>query len=126
MCESYVVKLNDSFAFNLYYMRGRTNMRACIYAMIVPPNEEEDPRVLRKRAKLTVRSVALELGVTENTVTRWEAGIYAPTLSLKQVMILMKLYSCSIEQLDKAFSKAQKDRERKMAERESSSAQLVN
>jgi DNA-binding XRE family transcriptional regulator len=81
--------------------------------MIVSPNEEEDPKVLRKRAKLTVRSVALALGVTETTVTRWEAGIYAPTLSLKQVIILMKLYDCSIEQLDWAFSKAQRERQRK-------------
>jgi DNA-binding XRE family transcriptional regulator len=122
---SLVGKLNGSNTCKLSYMRERTNFRACIYAMIVPPNEEEDPRVLRKRAKLTVRSVALELGVTENTVTRWEAGIYAPTLSLKQVMILMKLYDCSIEQLDRAFSKAQRERANKMAQKESSAAQLV-
>ena len=120
-----VCKLNGSNAYTLYYMRGCWFVHACIYAMMVPPNEEEDPKVLRKRAKLTVRSVSLALGVTENTVTRWEAGIYAPTLSLKQVMILMKLYDCSIEQLDRAFSKAQKERARKMAEKESSSAQLV-
>lgn len=93
--------------------------------MMVPSNEEEDPKVLRKRAKLTVRSVSLALGVTETTVTRWEAGIYAPTLSLKQVMILMKLYDCSIDQLDGAFTKARRERAKKMAEKEASSAQLV-
>jgi transcriptional regulator with XRE-family HTH domain len=93
--------------------------------MMISPNEDEDPKVLRKRAGLTVRSVASSLGVTETTVTRWEAGIYPPTLSLKQVMILMKLYDCSIEQLDKAFSKAQREREKKIIEKESSSGQLV-
>lgn len=118
-------KLNGSNACTFSYILTRTNVCVCIYAMMVPPNEEEDPKVLRKRAKLTVRSVSLALGVTETTVTRWEAGIYAPTLSLKQVMILMKLYDCSIEQLDRAFSKAQRERANKIAAKESSSAQLV-
>jgi DNA-binding XRE family transcriptional regulator len=126
VCESSVSKLNGSNAYNLFRIRIRTYGCVCIHAMIVPPNEEEDPKVLRKKAKLTVRSVSLALGVTETTVTRWEAGIYAPTLSLKQVIILMKLYDCSIEQLDRAFSKAQRERERKMAEKESRATQLVS
>jgi DNA-binding XRE family transcriptional regulator len=123
--ESSVVKLNGSNLYTLSYIRKRKYVCVCIYAMMVPSNEEEDPKVLRKKAKLTVRSVSLALGVTETTVTRWEAGIYAPTLSLKQGMILMKLYDCSIEQLDRAFSKAQKERASKIADKESSAAQLV-
>ena len=93
--------------------------------MMISPNEEEDPKVLRKKAGLTVRAVAIALDVDQNTVTKWEAGISSPTLSLKQVSKLMKLYDCSIDQLDGAFTKARRERAKKMAEKEASSAQLV-
>jgi transcriptional regulator with XRE-family HTH domain len=92
--------------------------------MIVSPNEEEDPKVLRKKAGLTVRAVAIALGVDQNTVTKWEAGISSPTLSLKQTSKLMKLYGCTIDQLDQAFTKARRERAVKMAEKESSAAAL--
>jgi transcriptional regulator with XRE-family HTH domain len=81
--------------------------------MIVSPNDEEDPKVLRKRAGLTVRAVAQALDVTITTVTRWESGSSTPTLSLKQTSTLMKLYGCSIDQLDRAFTKARRERELK-------------
>jgi transcriptional regulator with XRE-family HTH domain len=81
--------------------------------MIVPPNDEEDPKVLRKRAGLTVKAVAEALDVTITTVTRWESGTSTPTLSLKQTSTLMKLYGCSVDQLDKAFTKARRERESK-------------
>jgi putative transcriptional regulator len=93
--------------------------------MMISPNEEEDPKVLRKKAGLTVRAVSIALDVDQTTVTRWEAGISSPTLSLKQVSTLMKLYGCSIDQLDQAFTKARRERAKKMAEKEASAAQLV-
>jgi transcriptional regulator with XRE-family HTH domain len=81
--------------------------------MIVSPNDEEDPKVLRKRAGLTVRAVAQALDVTITTVTRWESGSSTPTLSLKQTITLINLYGCSLEQLDRAFTKARRERELK-------------
>ena len=94
--------------------------------MMISPNEEEDPKVLRKKAGLTVRAVAIALDVDQNTVTKWEAGISPPTLSLEQVSKLMKLYGCTIDQLDQAFKKARRERAKKMAEKESSAAELAS
>jgi transcriptional regulator with XRE-family HTH domain len=81
--------------------------------MIVSPNDEEDPKVLRKKAGLTVRAVAQALDVTITTVTRWESGSSTPTLSLKQTITLINLYGCSLDQLDRAFTKARRERELK-------------
>jgi transcriptional regulator with XRE-family HTH domain len=81
--------------------------------MIVSPNDEEDPKVLRKKAGLTVRAVAQALDVTITTVTRWESGSSTPTLSLRQTITLINLYGCSLDQLDRSFTKARRERELK-------------
>jgi transcriptional regulator with XRE-family HTH domain len=81
--------------------------------MIVSSNEEEHPKMLRKKAGLTIRAVSIALDVADSTITRWESGSTTPTLTLKQVSVLMKLYGCSVDQLDKAFTKARRERESK-------------
>jgi transcriptional regulator with XRE-family HTH domain len=81
--------------------------------MIVSPNEEEHPKMLRKKAGLTIRAVSIALDVADSTITRWESGSTTPTLTLKQVSKLMKLYDCSVDQLDRSFTKARRERELK-------------
>jgi transcriptional regulator with XRE-family HTH domain len=81
--------------------------------MIVSSNEEEHPKMLRKKAGLTIRAVSIALDVADSTITRWESGSTTPTLTLKQVSTLMKLYDCSVDQLDRAFTKARRERELK-------------
>lgn len=50
----------------------------------------------RVNAKLTQKDVAKALGVTQNTVYRWETGI--TPIKAKYLFDLAKLYDMSIEQ----------------------------
>jgi transcriptional regulator with XRE-family HTH domain len=93
--------------------------------MIISSNEEEHPKMLRKKAGLTIRAVSIALDVADSTITRWESGSTTPTLTLKQVSVLMKLYGCSVDQLDRAFTKARRERELKVKPSEETEFSLV-
>lgn len=59
---------------------------------------------LRKRLNLTQREVAIAVGVTDQTVSNWEQGIYTPRLTPTQTLALCKTLQCSLEELVVAIS----------------------
>lgn len=59
---------------------------------------------LRKQLNLTQREVATAVGVTDQTVSNWEQGIYRPKLSPTQTLALCKVLKCSLEDLAVATS----------------------
>ncbi|OWY64513.1 transcriptional regulator [cyanobacterium TDX16] len=54
---------------------------------------------LRKRLNLTQRQVALAVGVTDQTVSNWEKGVYKPRLTPAQTLALCQILRCSLEEL---------------------------
>ncbi len=54
---------------------------------------------LRKRLKLTQRQVAQAVGVTDQTVSNWEIGVYKPRLTPAQTLALCHVLKCSLEEL---------------------------
>ena len=54
---------------------------------------------LRKQLKLTQRQVAQAVGVTDQTVSNWEVGIYKPRLTPAQTLALCHVLECSLEEL---------------------------
>jgi DNA-binding XRE family transcriptional regulator len=59
---------------------------------------------LRKRLNLTQRQVAQAVGVTDQTVSNWEQGIYTPRLTPSQTLALCQTLQCSLEELVVATS----------------------
>ena len=55
--------------------------------------------VLRTKAGLTQREVALALGVTVTTVQNWEAGRRELKLNPKDMLTLCAVLGCSLEEL---------------------------
>lgn len=54
---------------------------------------------LRKRLALTQRQVAQAVGVTDQTVSNWEQGVYKPRLTPTQTLALCQVLQCSLEEL---------------------------
>lgn len=54
---------------------------------------------LRKQLNLTQREVATAIGVTDQTVSNWEQGVYQPKLSPAQTLALCRVLRCSLEEL---------------------------
>lgn len=54
---------------------------------------------LRKRLHLTQRQVANACGVTDQTVSNWEVGLYQIHLSPEQYLKLCDVLQCSLEEL---------------------------
>lgn len=54
---------------------------------------------LRKRLNLTQRQVAQAVGVTDQTVSNWEQGVYKPRLTPAQTLALCQILRCSLEEL---------------------------
>lgn len=61
---------------------------------------------MRKRAGLTARDVALEMGVSFQNVYNWENGSYLPPT--KRLPEIARLYGCTVDELlqDEAQSSA--------------------
>jgi DNA-binding XRE family transcriptional regulator len=59
---------------------------------------------LRKRLNLTQRQVAQAIGVTDQTVSNWEQGVYSPRLTPAQTLALCRVLECSLEELVAATS----------------------
>jgi len=59
---------------------------------------------LRKRLNLTQRQVAHAIGVTDQTVSNWEQGVYSPRLTPAQTLALCRVLGCSLEELVAATS----------------------
>ncbi len=64
---------------------------------------------LRKRLNLTQRQVASVVGVTDQTVSNWEQGIYTPRLTPAQTLALCQVLKCSLEELVSATSDKDKN-----------------
>lgn len=54
---------------------------------------------LRKRLKLTQKQVADAVGVTDQTVSNWEAGRFEPRLTISQIQALCRVLQCSLDEL---------------------------
>ncbi len=62
------------------------------------------PVWIRKRANKTQRQIAVELGITESVISKWERGITVPSPSLTDIPKYCQAYDCSLEELIEAFS----------------------
>ena len=58
--------------------------------------------LLRTRANLTQRQVAQAIGVTDQTISNWETGVYKPRLTPKQTRALLQLFQCTLDELVEA------------------------
>ena len=58
---------------------------------------------LRERAGLTQRQVSVKLDKRQATISDWERGVRSPRLTLREVMDLLSLYNCTLEELVEAF-----------------------
>ncbi len=59
----------------------------------------EDILRLRRRLNLTQREVAQAIGVTDQTVSNWETGVYKPRLTPKQTRALCVILNCTLDEL---------------------------
>lgn len=73
---------------------------------LVTQNQEGllTPVLLRKRANKTQRQIAVELGITESVISKWERGITIPSPSLTDTPKYCQAYDCSLEELIEAFT----------------------
>jgi DNA-binding XRE family transcriptional regulator len=62
---------------------------------------------LRKRLGLTQKQVADAVGVTDQSVSNWEAGRFEPRLTISQMQALCRVLQCSLDELP-SFSDAEK------------------
>ena len=61
---------------------------------------------LRKRLGLTQKQVADAVGVTDQTVSNWEAGRFEPRLTISQMQALCRILQCSLDELP-SFTEAE-------------------
>lgn len=58
----------------------------------------------RKELGLTQRQIAETIGVTVQTVSNWENGLYSPKLTLEQVDRLCQILQSDIKEVKKMFA----------------------
>ncbi len=56
-----------------------------------PENEESHLKKLREEQEMSQEDLARELGVSSQTISRWELGKNVPTFTVKQMKALEKL-----------------------------------
>ncbi|MCZ0899839.1 helix-turn-helix transcriptional regulator [Microcoleus sp. HI-ES] len=56
-----------------------------------PENEESHLKKLREELEMSQEDLARELGVSSQTISRWELGKNVPTFTVKQMKALEKL-----------------------------------
>lgn len=66
-----------------------------------------DLKDLREKSGLSAERVAAELGKSVSTIRFWEAGTYKPNLDPSEMLKLLRLYKCNIEELTEAFKETQ-------------------
>ena len=69
-----------------------------------------DMKRLRQKAGLRTIDVAFHLGVAESTVRNWERGTTMPTLRFDQLLKLLRLYECSLEEMEEALKQSMQQR----------------
>jgi DNA-binding XRE family transcriptional regulator len=70
-------------------------------------NSSRELTRLRKRLGLTQKQVADSVGVTDQTVSNWEAGRFEPRLTISQMQALCRVLQCSLDELP-SFTDAEK------------------
>ncbi len=58
----------------------------------------------RKELGLTQRQIAEAVGVTVQTVSNWETGLYNPKLTLEQVDKLCQVLKADVKELKEIFA----------------------
>ena len=61
------------------------------------------PVALRLRAGLTQREVATALNKKVATISDWERLVKYPKLTFSEILTLIALYNCTLEELAEAF-----------------------
>jgi DNA-binding XRE family transcriptional regulator len=62
-------------------------------------NSSRELMRLRKRLGLTQKQVADAVGVTDQSVSNWEAGRFEPRLTISQTQALCRVLQCSLDEL---------------------------
>ena len=70
-------------------------------------NSSRELMRLRKRLGLTQKQVADAVGVTDQTVSNWEAGRFEPRLTISQMQALCRVLQCSLDELP-SFTEAER------------------
>lgn len=65
-------------------------------------------RNLRKKANIKVKDLAASLEIAESTVWNWEQGRTIPRLRADQFFKLLRLYKCTVEELEQAVEETSK------------------
>lgn len=65
-----------------------------------------DMRRLRERAGLRIVDVVFHVGVSDSSVRNWETGRRMPRLKIDQFIKLMRLYNCTIDELEEAMQES--------------------
>lgn len=63
------------------------------------------PAKLRERAGVTQQDVAIVMGKSVSTVSKWEQFTNPPKLTLVEVKLMMIAYSASLDELVEAFGR---------------------
>lgn len=74
-----------------------------------------DMRLLRVRAKLTLKQVAEHIGTTQQSMSDWELGMTDLKLRIEQVEKLVELYDVTITELAEAWRQTERQPNRKDA-----------
>jgi transcriptional regulator with XRE-family HTH domain len=61
---------------------------------------------LRTRLNKSRAALALELGISERTLYRWELGETEPSLTPRKTVMLLSVYQCTAQELADAFDNA--------------------
>lgn len=69
----------------------------------VTENFDSPMKKLRFKVNLRTVDVACKINVAESTVRNWEAGCIVPNLKLSQFFELLRLYKCTLEELEEAM-----------------------
>ncbi len=62
-------------------------------------NWSEKIHTLRVRRSLTQKQVADAIGVSDQTISNWETGVYKPRLTFKQTKALCEVLQCTLDDL---------------------------
>jgi transcriptional regulator with XRE-family HTH domain len=70
--------------------------------------KKTDLRLLRQQVRLSLKDVALEIGTTDASISRWELGILDLKLKIDQIDRLLKIYQITFEELVEAWNNTEK------------------
>lgn len=74
--------------------------------MQIPPSPEQQPtlRELRERVGLSQEGLARLIGVSSKTISNWERGIGAASLTVPQMKALCEALGVTLKELPDSFS----------------------